>query len=156
MLKLQHHIRINPYPTQEQAHLSIEQLWSGLVLRVLEPMRFTIGLDGAQVTQVNERQYRRTLSFGAHSIADEVALEPQHSVRFVTEATEQIPSGQLYYEIQDDPTHGLVLLCEYATAFPEPQSDEEQQLLETIKSAYRMADEDMVRIIREYAQMVRH
>lgn len=156
MLKVQYQIFINPYPTQEQAHLSIEQLWSGLVLRVLEPMRFTIGLDGAEVTQVNERQYRRTLSFGAHSIVDEVALEPQRSVRFVTEATEQIPSGQLYYEIQDDPTHGLVLLCEYATAFPEPQSDEEQQLLETIKSAYRMADEDMVRIIREYAQMVRH
>ena len=49
-----------------------------------------------------------------------------------------------------------MLLCEYATAFPEPSSDEELQLLETIKSAYRMADEDMVRIIRDYALMARH
>ena len=156
MLKLHHQIRINPYPVQEQAHLSVEQLWAGLVLRVLEPVRFTIGLDGADVVKISEVQYRRVLSFGAHSISDEVVLEPERSVRFVTEATEAIPSGQLYYEIQEDPTQGLVLLCEYATAFPEPSSDEELQLLETIKSAYRMADEDMVRIIREYAAQVRH
>lgn len=156
MLKLQHHIHINPYPAYELAHLSPEQLWSGLVLRVLEPVRFTLGLDEAQVVKISEVQYRRVLSFGAHNISDEVALEPQRSVRFVTESTEQIPSGQLYYEIQEDTTHGLLLLCEYATAFPEPETDEERQLLETIKSAYRMADEDMVRIIREYALMVRH
>ena len=156
MLKLHHQIRINPYPVQEQAHLSVEQLWAGLVLRVLEPVRFTIGLDGADVVKISEVQYRRVLSFGAHSISDEVALEPQRSVQFTTEATEQIPSGQLYYEIQNDATQGLMLHCEYATNFPEPSTDEDQSLLEAVKNAYRMIDEDMVRLIREYALMVRH
>lgn len=156
MLKVQYQIRINPYAPNEQAHLSLEQLWSGLVLRVLEPQRFTLGVERAEIEPVSEVLYRRALFFGAHAIEDEVALTPQHSVRFSTVATESVPAGQLYYEIQQDAELGLVLYCEYATNFPEPSTDDERALLEAVKNAYRMGDEDMVRIIREYAQMVRH
>lgn len=156
MLKVHYQLAVNPYPAHEQAHLSAEQLWSGLVLRVLEPLRFTLGLDEAQVEQTDEAHYQRILFFGENAIRDQVELQQQRSVRFITEATDKAPSGQLYYEIQNDSTQGLMLHCEYATAFPEPNTDEERQLLEMIKNAYRMADEDMLRIIREYALMARH
>ena len=156
MLKVNYQLSVNPYPSDEQAHLSVEQLWSGLVLRVLEPVRFTIGLDEAHVQQTDEQHYQRVLHFGDNAIRDQVELRDQHSIRFVTEANERAPSGQLYYEIQQHPTDGLVLHCEYATEFPEPNTDEERQLLEMIKNAYRMADQDMLRIIREYSQEARH
>ena len=158
MLTVEYQISINPHAAQEQAqaHLSAEQVWAGLVLRIAEPERFTIGLDRAEVTQLSDTHYQRTLFFGAQAIRDEVVLEPMRSVRFTTEATDQVPSGQLYYEIQTHPSTGLQLHCAYATNFPEPQNDEERSLLEAVKNAYRMIDEDMVRIIREYALMVRH
>lgn len=156
MLNVQYQIRINPYPAHEQAHLSADQLWSGLVLRVMEPERFTLGLERAQVEKISEVHYQRALFFGAQAIHDEVVLVPNRSVRFTTVATDSVPSGQLFYELQNDAEQGLMLHCEYATNFPEPSTDEERSLLEAVKNAYRMVDEDMVRIIREYAQMVRH
>ena len=156
MLKVNYQLSVNPYPADEQAHLSAEQLWSGLVLRVLEPLRFTLGLDDAKIEQMDQDNYQRVLFFGDNAIRDRVALTEQRSIRFVTEATERAPSGELYYEIQEHPTEGLMLHCEYVTAFPEPNSDEEKQLLAMIQNAYRMADEDMLRIIREYSQEARH
>jgi hypothetical protein len=48
------------------------------------------------------------------------------------------------------------LFCEYQTEFPEPDSDEVRQLLEMVKNAYRMADEEMLCIIREEAHLMRH
>jgi hypothetical protein len=156
MLTVHYQISVNPHSAHEQVHLSAEQLWSGLLLRIVEPERFTIGLDRAEVAQISDVRYQRTLFFGEHAIRDEVVLTPQHSVRFTTEATDTVPSGQLYYEIQNDPMQGLMLHCEYATNFPEPNTDEDRSLLEAVKNAYRMIDEDMVRLIREYALMVRH
>lgn len=158
MLTVEYQISINPYAAQaqEQVQLSAEQVWAGLLLRIMEPERFTIGVDRAEVAQLSDTHYQRTLFFGTQAIRDEVVLEPMRSVRFTTEATDQVPSGQLYYEIQTHPSAGLQLHCAYATNFPEPQNDEERSLLEAVKNAYRMIDEDMVRIIREYALMVRH
>ena len=156
MLKVQYQIPVNAHSAEQSEHLSSEQLWMGLLLRILEPMRFTIGLDNANINQTSEVDFERTLFFGEHEIRDRVVLEPKHRARFTTEATDKAPSGQLTYEIIEDGDHGLMLQCEYATEFPEPARTEEKNLLEMVKNAYRMADEDMVRIIREYMQMSRH
>ena len=63
MLKVDYQISVNSHPAHEQAHLSAEQLWSGLLLRIMEPERFTIGLDRAEVAQISDVRYQRTLFF---------------------------------------------------------------------------------------------
>jgi hypothetical protein len=153
MLQLSYPILVNP---SHLPSLSAEQLWTGLLLRVMEPVRFTVGLDQADVSQVDELTFQRVLNFGGHEIHDEVQLQHPHSVQFTTVANERVPEGRLRYEIQNHAEQGLILLCEYHTAFPEPDTDESKQLLEMVKNAYRMADEEMLRIIREDALVARH
>lgn len=154
MLELNHVLPVN---RPEQAHLSREQLWSGLMLRVLEPIHFTIGLDEAKIlAQLDDSQYRRALHFGEHVVQDTVTLKNFESVEFVTDATDAVPSGRLLIEIVGEAGVDLKLSFSYTTAFPEPSSDEERGLLEMVKSAYSAADADMIRIIREHALSVRH
>ena len=76
MLTVHYQISVNPHSAHEQVHLSAEQLWSGLLLRIVEPERFTIGLDRAEVAQISDVRYQRTLFFGEHAIRDEVVLTP--------------------------------------------------------------------------------
>ena len=153
MLQLSYPIVVNP---PHLCSLTAEQLWTGLLLRVMEPVRFTVGLDAADVLPVNDETFQRVLYFGEHEIYDEVKLVHAHSVQFTTVANARAPQGRLRYEIQNHADQGLILLCEYHTAFPEPDTDESKQLLETVKNAYRMADEEMLRIIREEAHLARH
>ena len=153
MLQLSYPIVVNQ-PTLR--NLTAEQLWTGLLLRVIEPVRFTVGLDDAKVVQVDSETFHRVLYFGAHEIVDEVKLIPAYRVQFTTVANERVPQGRLLYEIQNDAEQGLILHCEYHTEFPEPDTDESRQLLEMVKNAYRMADEEMLRIIREDTDLARH
>ena len=46
MLQLSYPIIVN---SPQVNHLTAEQLWTGLLLRVMEPMRFTVGLERAHV-----------------------------------------------------------------------------------------------------------
>lgn len=153
MLQLSYPIIVN---SPQVNHLTAEQLWTGLLLRVMEPMRFTVGLERAHVSQVDDETFERVLYFGEYEICDEVKLVYARSVQFTTVANEHAPQGRLRYEIQNHAEQGLVLLCEYQTEFPEPDSDEVRQLLEMVKNAYRMADEEMLCIIREEAHLMRH
>jgi Domain of unknown function (DUF1857) len=172
MLKLKHTLTVNPaqnpanpntdehtkaHPkAHPQTHINAAQLWNGLMMRVLDPMRFNSNIDQAQVKQIDDTHYQRTLHFGAQGIQDNVRIEPQHSVQYTTTPTQDTPQGQLRYSIHNDTTQGLQLICEYETQFPEPTNPEEQQLLEMVKSAYCLADEEMLDIIRADAHMVRH
>ncbi|TDR31173.1 AtaL-like protein [Hydromonas duriensis] len=153
MLELTHTLSVNP---PNQPVLSIDSLWSGLLLRILEPMRFTVGLDGADILERSESRYRRALHFGEHVVHDVVNVNHNKSVEFVTDATEKSPSGRLLIEIENRNPDELRLKFFYTTQFPEPSNDEERALLEMIKNAYMAADMDMIRIIREYAEMTKH
>ncbi len=153
MLELSYVIDVNPGQAQL---LTSGQLWTGLLLRVMEPVRFTVGLDEANVRQVDECTFQRVLYFGEHEIYDQVVLTPSHQVQFTTVANERAPQGRLTYQISEHPERGLTLQCAYQTAFPDPETDEAKQLLEMVKNAYRMADEEMIRIIREDAHSSRH
>lgn len=153
MLKLTHTLVVN---TEKSAHISRAQLWNGLLLRIVEPMHFTIGLDAVKMLEQTASGYRRALYFGEHVVQDIVTLVDGESVEFVTIATETAPSGKLLIAIEGDGGDDLHLKFVYNTQFPDPSNDEERGLLEMIKNAYMAADEDTVRIIREHALAVRH
>ena len=153
MLELTHTLPVNRVNHPE---LSLEQLWAGLMLRVMEPTLFTVGLDRADILARTDDGLRRALHFGEHVVQDTVTLVKHRSVEFVTDSTDTAPSGRLLIEVVGELGDGLKLTFSYATEFPEASSDEERGLLEMIKSAYVAADEDMIRIIREHALTVRH
>jgi Domain of unknown function (DUF1857) len=149
-----HHTHTLPINESGQPHINAQQVWSGLMLRVIEQTRFTVGLDAVDILEQSDNRYRRALHFGTHVVHDNVYCVPQESVEFVTDETDAAPSGRLLIRLlQEDE---LCLSFEYTTQFPEPSDDEERQLLGMVKAAYVAADADMIRIIRELALNVRH
>lgn len=154
MLILKHSLTVNRPSAADS--LNAQQLWTGLMLRVLDPMRFNSNIDQADVQKIDEQTYARVLYFGAQGIQDRVDIAPHHYVQYTTIANEHAPQGQLRYTIEAHNEHGLQLLCEYQTEFPEPTNPEEAQLLEMVKNAYALADEEMLDIIRADAQLARH
>lgn len=153
MLELNYTLRVN---TDTVIVLNAAQLWTGLMLRVIEPTRFVIGLDHAEVEQTSTTTYTRRLFFGEQIIVDTVLLTPESAVHFTTEASGGVPSGQLNYRIEQHSETELLLHCHYATDFPEAANGEELQLFEMIKQVYRSADDDMLRIIRQNAQSMKY
>lgn len=153
MIELSHTLAIN---SANHPALTLSQIWNGLILRITEQTRFTLGLDSVDITDKNHDEsptvYRRVLHFGAHQVRDSVFVVPQQSIEFVTEETPTAPSGRLLIQVNDD----LSLTFSYTTQFPDPTTPEEEQLLGIIKAAYQAADADMIRIIREQALSVRH
>ena len=153
MLELTHTLPVNRVKHPE---LTLEQLWSGLMLRVIEPVLFTVGLDRADILAQTDEGCRRALHFGEHVVHDTVTLVAYRSGEFVTDPTDAAPSGRLRIEVEGDAGDALKLTFSYVTEFPEASTDEERGLLEMIKAAYMAADEDTIRIIREHALTVRH
>lgn len=151
MLQHTHTLPVNP---QGQATITLEQLWTGLVLRIVEQTRFTPGLDQVEIHEQSEQGYRRALHFGAHVVHDQVICTPYQSVEFITVPTDNVPSGRLLIRILN--TNELSLAFEYSTEFPDASSEEEQQLLDIVKSAYWAADAEMIKIIRHMALDTRH
>lgn len=149
-----HHTYTLPVNQAGQPSISLEQLWSGLILRIIEQPQFTLGLDSVDMIAQTETDYRRALHFGAHIVHDRVHCVPHQSVEFVTDATDTAPSGRLLINIIHEPV--LSLQFAYSTEHQDASSDEEQQLLGIIKSAYVAADTDMIRIIRELSFLTHH
>lgn len=151
MLQLTHELLVN---AQGQTILTRAQLWSGLILRVVEQTAFTVGLDRVELLEQGENYYCRQLHFGQYVVRDRVDCVPFESVQFTTQSDGDSPSGRLRIQIVE--TDELRLRFDYETDFPEASDEEEMNLLEVVKSAYRAADQDVVRVIRELLLSTQH
>ena len=149
-----HHTHILAVNKAGQTAISLEQLWAGLILRIVNQTQFTVGLDQVDILEQSDTLYCRALHFGQHIVHDRVYCVPNESIEFVTDATDAVPSGRLLIRILDEGE--LRLSFEYITEFPEPSNDEERQLLGIVKAAYVAADADTIRIIRELVLHTRH
>lgn len=151
MLYYTHDLIVNP---NGQPVLSRSQLWSGLLLRVVEQTAFTPSLDRVELIEQGDNSYRRRLYFGSYVVMDHVFCVPFESISFITDAVDNLPVGRLVIKIMEKDE--LILRFDYETDFPEPVNDEERHLLEFIKSAYQAADIDLIRVIRDLLLSTKH
>jgi hypothetical protein len=151
-LNFEHLIQINDPLNPFVETMTLEQLWEGLVLRAEQPQLFVIGLDSCTILSRTDRTLERELHYGQATVRDRVTLSPNESVRYDIMATDAHVGGSLTMTIEQPDDLQLLLRFEYRTTLPVADSEDARQTQEIVKSAYREADIDTVRLIRQYAQ----
>ncbi|MGV2287073.1 SRPBCC family protein [Trinickia sp. YCB016] len=150
-MNFEHLIQINDPLNPFVDTLTRAQLWEGLVLRAEQPQLFVIGLDSCTILSRTDSTLERELHYGHATVRDRVTLTPQESVRYDILATEAHVGGSLTMSIEQPDELQLFLRFEYRTTLPVADTEDARQTQEIVKSAYREADIDTVRLIRQYA-----
>lgn len=149
-MNFEHLIQVNDPLNPLVESLTRQQLWEGLVLRAEQPQLFVIGLDSCTILSRTDLTLERELHYGAATVRDRVTLTPNESVRYDILATEAHVGGSLTMTIEQPDALQLFLRFEYKTTLPTADTEDARQTTEIVKSAYREADIDTVRLIRKY------
>lgn len=152
-MNYEHLVQINDPLNPLSTPLSREQLWLGLVLRAEQPELFVLGLEGCKILSRTEHQLERELDYGAAKVRDRVALQPFERVEYVIEPTDTYVGGSLTMAIESPDDVQLFIRFTYRTSLNNAEDDADAaRTSEIVKSAYREADIDTVRMIRELAE----
>lgn len=151
-MNFEHLVQVNDPLNPLAETLTRDQLWQGLVLRAEQPQLFVLGLDSCTILSRTADTLERELHYGHATVRDRVTLTTNESVRYDILATDTHVGGSLTMTIEQPDALQLFLRFEYATTLPTPDTEDERQTSEIVKSAYREADIDTVRLIREYAR----
>ena len=150
-MKFVHLIEINAADNPMIAPLSRAQLWRGLVLRAERPTLFVLGLDSCDVTQRSEHGLSRTLQFGNLTIYDEVSFLPQQHVHYHVPQQNDIPASDLTMTIEEPASGALFVRFEYDDHQESTDNAEAEFYDNFRRDAYKEADIDTVRMIRQLA-----
>jgi hypothetical protein len=131
--------------------LSREQVWSGLMQRVEDARPFLPGLDHCHILVRGEAHVERRLQFGSALVHDRALFAPNDWVRFETPATVQHGGGVLTIRIEEPGPGWLVLRFIYETEHAVGAEAEDAAYEDYLRQAYKAADVDTVRVLRELA-----
>jgi hypothetical protein len=145
----QHLVQVNDPLDPRIEPLGRRRLWRGLVVRVEHPGHFLIGLDECRIVNRAGNSLQRELRFGSAVVRDRVTLEPPTLVRYEVEPFGPVAGASLVIRIEEPQPGQLFLRFEYE--LQNRPGDADSELDEYRKSAYREADIDTVRQIRQLA-----
>ncbi len=145
----EHLIQINDPNDPQIEPLTREQLWLGLVARAERPQYFLIGMDECRIVERSADTLRRQMRFGTTQVRDRVTYEPQVQVSFDVEPSADVTGARLIIRIEEPRPEELFL--RFAYTLQTSADDAVGELDEYRKSAYRDADIDTVRMIRQLA-----
>ncbi len=150
-MKFHHLIEINDPLNPLIDELSREQLWRGLVLRAEDPVPFVVGLDACRITARASAQIERELRFGELVILDTVRFEHGRRVSYHTAAQAGTPAASLAMTIEEPAAGALFVRFEYDSG-DTGASDQMQDFYDEFRrDAYRQADIDTIKRIRQLA-----
>jgi len=150
-MKFEHLIEINDPLNPLLDALTIEQLWSGLVLRAESPKLFVPQLDEAIIDERTENSFRRRLRYGQLVIEDRVRLEPLQRVVYDVPAQGEITASTLTMTVEQPTLDTLFVRFQYDDGH-DAETDAANAMYDEFKrSAYKEADIDTVGMIRELA-----
>ncbi len=151
-MKFNHLIEINMPDNPLVARLSREQLWRGLVLRAERPTLFQLGLDSCDITERAPQGLSRTLHFGQLVVHDRVRFSPQDHVHYHVPQQAEIPASDLRMTIEEPEPGVLFVRFEYDDHQDADASAEAAFYDDFRREAYKEADIDTIRMIRQLAQ----
>jgi len=150
-MKFEHLIEINDPLNPLLDALTVEQLWSGLVLRAESPKLFVPQLDEAIIDERTDNSFRRRLRYGQLVIEDRVRLEPLQRVVYDVPAQNDITASTLTMSIEQPTPDTLYVRFQYDDGH-DAETDAANAMYDEFKrSAYKEADIDTVGMIRELA-----
>lgn len=155
-MNFEHLIQVNDPLNPLAETLTREELWAGLVLRAEQPQLFVPGLDRCTILSRHGDTLERELHYGHATVRDRVTLSPDHQVRYDTDATDAHVGGSLTMTIEQPDLLQLFVRFEYQTTLPSAgQGTDDEQMAGIVRAAYREADIDTIRLIREYVSRKR-
>lgn len=155
VLNYEHLVQINDPLNPMLETISREELWQGLVLRAEQPQLFVMGLDDCRIVSRAGDVFERELHYGPALVRDQVTLIERNSVRYDIAATSEHVGGSLTMTIEQPDELQMFVRFQYRTTLPEVDATDTANpalTSEIIKSAYREADIDTIRTIRQMAQ----
>lgn len=150
-MKFEHLIEINDPLNPLIDALTVEQLWSGLVLRAESPKLFVPQLDDAVIDERTEHGFRRRLRYGELVIEDRVRLEPQQRVVYEVPAQNEISASTLTMTIEQPTADTLFVRFQYDDGHDAATDAANAMYDEFRRSAYQESDIDTIKIVRELA-----
>lgn len=150
-MNFEHLIAINDPHNPLVVPLTRDQVWSGLLHRIENPVPFLPGLETCTIVERCADYLLRDLDFGPAMIRDRVTMADREWVRFDILPDDQHAGGSLSITIEEPEPGFLFLRFAYATTFASAPNSEERAYIDYIKSAYHQSDIDCVRIIRTLA-----
>lgn len=154
-MKFEHLIEINDPLNPLIDPLTIEQLWSGLVLRAESPKLFMPQLDEAIIDERTENAFRRRLRFGQLVVEDRVRLEPLQRVVYEVPAQNEITASTLTMSIEQPTPQALYVRFQYDDHHDAATDAANAMYDEFRRSAYKEADIDTIAMLRELASQGR-
>lgn len=150
-MKFDHLIEINDPLNPLMDTITREQLWRGLVLRAEDPKRFIPHLDECTIGTRDSGSFTRSLRYGELVIDDTVLLTPLQEVRYEVPAQGEIAQSLLTMRIEA-PAEGMLLVrFSYDDGNPSAGDQASKMYEDFKKSAYKEADIDTVKIVRQLA-----
>ncbi|MET0268082.1 MAG: SRPBCC family protein [Duganella sp.] len=154
-MKFEHLIEINDPLNPLLDSMTIEQLWSGLVLRAESPKLFMPQLDEAIIDERTENTFRRRLRFGQLVVEDRVRLEPLQRVVYEVPAQNEISASTLTMSIEQPTPETLFVRFQYSDSNDAATDAANAMYDEFRRSAYQEADIDTIGMLRELASQGR-
>ncbi len=151
-MKFTHLIEINIPGNPLLVPLTREQLWRGLVLRAERPTLFLLGLDACDITARTHDSLSRTLRFGQLVVHDHVRFHSLENVHYHVPQQDGIPMSDLTMTIEEPQPGALFVRFEYDDHNPAQETKEESFYNDFKREAYKEADIDTIRMIRQLAQ----
>jgi hypothetical protein len=151
-MKFTHLIEINDPLNPLIDPLSREQLWRGLVLRAEAPQMFVPWLDSCKLIERSAATLSRELRYGTLTVLDTVTFVPQESVHYAVPAQKDIPQSSLMMTIEEPEPEIFFVRFEYDDGTGDSATQEEAFYNDFRRSAYKEADIDTIRIIRQLAE----
>lgn len=125
-----------------------EQLWRGIMAKVLTPERFPLGPEKCEHVVREPGVIDRTLQFGPHTLQDTVQVTEGESLVFVPEPHADTTPIQLTLRIEEPAPGYMVLRFIYEALAP--QTDEDRYYNEYRHNAWLHNDRDMVKTLRQW------
>ncbi len=151
-MKFTHLVEINLPDNPLVVSLTREQLWRGLVLRAERPTLFQLGLDTCEITARAPGSLSRTLRFGQLVVHDQVKFTHLQNVHYHVPQQDPIPMSDLRMTIEEPQPGALFVRFEYNDHQDAQESAEEAFYNDFRREAYKEADIDTIRMIRQLAQ----
>jgi hypothetical protein len=150
-MKFEHLIEINDPLNPLADTMTREQLWRGLVLRAENPKMFMPHLDECTLGERESGSFTRRLRYGELVIDDVVYMTPLQEVRYDVPAQGEIAASRMTMTIEA-PSEGVMWVRFLYDDGNASATDEMGKMYEDFKkSAYREADTDTIKIVRQLA-----
>jgi hypothetical protein len=144
-----HSITVNLDGSNGSSLLTPDQLWQGLLLKLVHPQRFDSQIKHCHIGWLNDRQFIREQQYSTFKVEDKVSLTPQSTI-FVQSLASNIDAFSLSISIETTSESQRVVHYHYQRS---SVSEEGLDANKYLALAYKQTDEATIEKIKSLVSL---